>query len=199
MNKASHILIGRLLCRRLSGKYGIFLDKGSFLIGSILPDIGFSFLLRPHFLQYSQHHILKKIDDILSHEKQRSAYFGRSISLDLGVLCHYYADFLCYAHSGAYPGDIAGHVRYEKALHRFLASEFSDISEGLRLSCPPEEMTADAVFDHFMARHEEYVRKTPSFMNDITQSIGACTEALLLLAGAALETEPETRELLYTA
>ena len=49
MNKPSHMMIGRLLCRRLREQYGIFLDEGAFLIGSVLPDLSVSFLLRPHF------------------------------------------------------------------------------------------------------------------------------------------------------
>ncbi|SHI20172.1 Zinc dependent phospholipase C [Sporobacter termitidis DSM 10068] len=199
MNKSSHILIGRLLCRRLEERHGVFLDRESFLLGSVLPDIGVSFLVRPHILRNYRRHVLKKIENLLTYDKQASAFFGRSFSLELGILCHYYADFLCFPHSSAYTGDIADHVQYEKALYRFLrGAPLEDMDAGEAV-CLPQGVTADMIFDRFMALHSSYMAEEPSFFNDASKTIAACSEALVLLTGAVLAEEPGERELLFPA
>ena len=199
MNKSSHVLIGRLLCRRLCEEYGVFLDTEGFLIGSILPDIRVSFLTRPHFLKNHRESMVRRIDSILMYDRQSSAYFGRGFSTELGMLCHYYADFLCFAHSGAYRGGILDHMQYEKDLHRYLAGRPFDAAGVAYVPMPPEEMTAADIFGRFLELHGSYAHTEPSFENDVAQSLKACTEALVLLTSAVAEEQQAKARLLFPA
>ncbi len=94
MNKASHIFLGKLLCERLKDQYGIFLNSESFLLGNILPDLSPKLLIKQHYLRNYRLYLIKKIQNILD-DKQTSAVFGKRYSRNLGIICHYYADFFC--------------------------------------------------------------------------------------------------------
>jgi hypothetical protein len=198
MTKPSHVLLGRLLCRRLSEEYGIMLDTEGFLLGNILPDIRISFLTRPHFLKNHRKSTVRRIGRILMYDRQTSAYFGRSYSMELGILCHYYADFLCFAHSGAYTGDLLDHVQYERDLHQYLEVRPPDAADAY-VSEPSGEMTAGEIFEQFLDLHESYARMAPSFENDISQSLKACTEALVLLTSAVIAVPPAEARLLFSS
>jgi hypothetical protein len=129
MNKPTHILIGKYLYGVMKDQYGIVLDRTGFLFGNVLPDLRPSFLTRPHFPEYNISYVKKEIRNLLS-KKQKSAYFGRTYSRRLGVICHYYADFFCFAHNRYFTGDIVSHVKYEKDFHRFLLERYPALNVG---------------------------------------------------------------------
>ena len=185
MNKASHIFLGKLLCERLKDNYGIFLNTGSFLLGNILPDFSPKFLVKPHYLKNYRLYLINKIQNILD-DKQTSAVFGKRYSRDLGIICHYYADFFCFPHSPIYTGDLVGHVKYENDLFQYLTGASFQIKEAGSIDCPSGEISADTIFERFTACQNDYIKNQPSFDIDATQSVRACTEALVLIVSTTL-------------
>lgn len=180
MNKESHIMIGKILCERLRHDYGICLNKEAFLLGNVLPDFGINFLIKPHLFRNYRHQIKKRIQRLLN-AQHSSAMIGKSCSVQLGVICHYYADFFCYVHNGGYSGDVASHVKYEKELCRYLSGMLPFSKEMTSVLFIPDEIDADTIFERLLSTYAAYLDAEPSPHNDVTVSIEACMEALVLI------------------
>ena len=198
MNKASHVILGNFLCERLKYEYGIHLNKENFLLGNILPDISAKFLIKPHILKNYHMQIKRLIQNMLD-EEQTSVFSGKRFSRNLGIICHYYADFFCYPHNSKYTGDIASHFKYERDLFLFLAGGFLKNDEASDVHYPTQEATAEIIFERFKSLHDTYIENMPSFYNDISYSLTACTEALILIISTALIEQMNEYQLCYPA
>lgn len=49
---------------------------------------------------------------------------GKKASKKIGILCHYYADFFCWAHNPYFEEGLRGHVRYEDGLLRYMQENY---------------------------------------------------------------------------
>ncbi|MBW7573506.1 zinc dependent phospholipase C family protein [Caproiciproducens faecalis] len=121
MNSMNHILIGTIVYEYLNEKYGIVLNKSRFLTGNTCPDHGISFL-RPHKMRYCDKMVRRKMERFCRKDYQ---IIGAKASKKLGILCHYYSDFFCCAHSPQFSGNIKEHVRYENELLQFMREHYS--------------------------------------------------------------------------
>jgi len=198
MNKATHVLLGKHLYAYLRDVFGVYLDRESFLLGNVLPDLYLTFLIKPHlFKNYSP--CIKSVIQNLLNIKQSSALFGKSYSKQLGIICHYFADFFCYPHRQDYSGDLVAHGNYEKDLYRYLQCDACISPEQLMSS----EWQADAneriLFSSLSKLQESYLQQDPSFEIDITYSIKACSEALIRITSASLIEQTDEYELCYLA
>lgn len=181
MNKPTHTLFGRLLYKQLKDEYGIHLDRESFLFGNILPDLCISFWTRPHFYENNAAFIKGKINKLL-HEKQKSSNIGRRCSRDLGVLCHYYADFFCYTHNVHFQGDIKDHLKYERDLYHYLYDNYT-VQSRTRLTVDErDDADMNVIFSRFNRQLQDYLHSVPSYETDIYYSMQSCLEALTLIA-----------------
>ncbi|MDR0472805.1 MAG: zinc dependent phospholipase C family protein [Treponema sp.] len=81
------------------------LDKPSFLLGNLFPDLIHSYLWLRHEYPVSREFIGKKLERL----KKRPFFF----SFHLGVLTHYICDYFCYPHSSIYGKGIFHHIVYE--------------------------------------------------------------------------------------
>jgi len=198
MNKASHVLVGNLLCERLKHEFGVYLNKQSFLLGNILPDINGTFLIKPHLLKNYQLFTKRLIQNTLD-EKQTSVFCGKKFSRNLGIICHYYADFFCYPHRPDYTGDIVSHVNYEKDLYRYLQSKTFIGYEQKLISEFQIRADERMLFSSLSALQESYLLKDQSFENDITFCITACLTMLILITKTSLLEQTDGYELCYPA
>lgn len=195
-NKASHIVLGRIIYQRLEHEFDVQLDKECFLLGNILPDIIGSYLVKPHLFKNYHSRIKKRIQKLLN-EKKTSAYCGKSFSRKLGVICHYYADFFCHPHNEKYTGDFISHVRYEKELFQYLSRGSFISGEVSYVRLIPEEVNTDFIFGRLSALYDAYIGNKPSFYNDIVFSLKACTEALVFLTSTDDAEQMSEYELCY--
>lgn len=189
MNKESHMQIGTILCGLLKNNHGIYLEEKAFLFGNVLPDYGVKFLIKPHLLKNYRYQLKKRIQNLLRMQKP-TAIIGKSCASQLGIICHYYADFFCHVHNGGYSGDVAAHVKYEKALCRHLAGINRAALETAPVHIPYSDIGAEDVLNRFLSAHEAYLKAPASFENDITHTIQTCHEALVLIVHAMTENQP---------
>ncbi len=185
MKTASHVLIGRFVSDYVAAQSGIILDKQEFVHGSVLPDRRITFLTRPHFLKYNAGLVQRKIYRLLNAKAFNSAMNGR-ISRRLGILCHYYADFFCFAHSPRFKGGLAAHRAYEERLHAYLKAHISQFSQPAPAPAAGSggETDAKAVYASFSRLHDAWCNAGDSFGNDLAYAILACVEAVVMIAGA---------------
>lgn len=188
--------MGKLLHQRIEKNFGIRLNRAAFIWGNILPDFRPSFLARPHYLENNAAYIQKQIQNLLN-KKQQAEPMGGSYSKNLGVICHYYADFFCFAHSPAFPRNLTLHLKYEEDLYRYFLENYAAFSEtGAGVKAEQGEVDAGFVYGRFTRLHAEYLGQPPSYQNDLTHCIRACVKAAALLAATpkpAVAEEPLER------
>ena len=111
MRKKSHISLAWYLMNS-EGMDALKLHKGSFYIGSVLPDCMPSFLVRRHTIEDSFEVLEKEFQKLVSHfdpKKGINCYFCRH----LGMITHYVSDYFTFPHNANYPGNLKDHCIYE--------------------------------------------------------------------------------------
>lgn len=189
MNTFSHLRIGKILLSHIKDKYGVELRRSSFLYGSILPDIKKTFKKMPHKRDYWNIYLKSEMHK-LTRYKQQDRSFGRTYSRRLGVICHFYADFLCYPHTKEFDGSTYQHMKYEWELNRFLrkndaelfATDFSRITYA--------GMDAGSIYGDFESLHDDYAEGRDCFSRDILYTLQACTGAVTMVTAESI-VEPE--------
>lgn len=182
MNTPSHILVGRFLCQYVKEKFGIRLEKQSFILGNVLPDFRPSFFLRPHYLENNISYVRNEIQNLLN-TKQRTASIGKDFSKHIGIICHYYADFFCFAHIKIPHLNLVPHMKYESDLLRYIRDNPVLIKKADFTPEFSEKVSTDMICRQFDKLHVDYLQRAPSCSNDLTYCILACVEAIVLIAG----------------
>jgi hypothetical protein len=198
MNTFSHIMLGDYILEAIYDRHGIVLHRKSFLLGNILPDCQLSFMSRPHQPEYWQDYINGQVARLLR-EKTGSRTFGRRYSLRLGIICHFYTDFFCYAHNTAFSGTSREHLKYEWDIHRRIKRGIAPVPLASLDEALCRGMTPHEIHEGFARLHREYtVRIGPSERRDIRYTLRACIDAVerIALCSAAGSTK---RELLVPA
>ena len=191
MKKTSHLLMGRLLLEYAEKHFGVTLNERRFLLGNVLPDYLPSFLSRPHFLKYSTDHVKKLTQKLvlripLAYEsrKRRAKYVLR-----LGMLCHFYTDFFCHAHSPRFHAGPAKHTMYESALAQYFRENYESLRELTVLANAEAGMDAAEIFARFELLQEKYMEAEQAFLQDIMFGFYACVELIMMLARSAVGME----------
>lgn len=181
--------MGRFLSQYVGEHYQIRLDRSSYLFGNVLPDYCPSFLIRPHYLKNHAAHVQNILQLLLP--RRSSAYDDKKHSRLLGVLCHFYADFFCYAHSDGFPGNLQEHIAYESSLNCYFMEHLEQL-RSVRLLAPQRPAAdADDLYRRFENLHSSYLLSHQSFGNDILYAMTACIDLIVSAAGSAeVETKP---------
>lgn len=183
MNTASHILMGRFLCRYAEENYGIRLEETSFVLGNVLPDYSPSFLVRHHYLDRSGVHVQRMIRHLQA--RQTSAENDRRCSKLLGYICHFYADFFCYAHSDGFTGGFTEHMEYESGLHRYFQENRNRLGR-VRFMEPAEPLPqGEDLYRRFESLHTTYLHSQVSYGNDLLYAMMACIDLIVLSSRCA--------------
>lgn len=185
MNTASHILMGRFLCRYAEENYGVHLEETSFVLGNVLPDYCPSFLVRHHYLDQSGVHVQRMIRHLEA--RQTSAENDRRCSLSLGIICHFYADFFCYAHSDRFTGSFSEHMEYESALHRYFQENRDRLGSVRFIAQASSRPQGENLYSRFEGLHDSYLQSQVSFGNDLLYAMMACIDLIVLSSGCAEE------------
>jgi hypothetical protein len=185
MNKYSHIMVGELIFKHLKQEHGIQLEKNSFIKGNIIPDFSYYAIAHPHFLKLSLGFVQAEIDS-LTHTFLKSAFIGDYYSYRLGIICHYYADFFCYAHSSGFKQAVINHLKYEHLLYLYFQENFDfyanlDLESSHEPSCAPKEINRK-----MLELHTSYSKLDNSFDNDLSYTLRACAETAAAVAYCSL-------------
>jgi hypothetical protein len=144
MNSFSHSLIGKILLRQLDDRYDVQLDRRAFLYGCVMPDFRKTYKTLPHEPRFWDGYLKGEIS-ALARQQRETRQFDRSGSKRLGILCHFYADFFCLAHTDGFNGSTYEHIRYEWDLDRFLRKNAAGLYQadlGVRM---PVVLSADSI------------------------------------------------------
>lgn len=191
MNTHSHILMGRFLHDYVRKRYGIVLNRRCFIWGNVLPDYSVSFIQRPHFIKYNLTYVQKltvfALKQAQKQKKQprKSANRDKNYSKQLGILCHYYADFFCFAHTSHFKGGLYQHIKYEDKLGQFFDEKYDTLATVELIHATAAAKDEKQIFAQFNKLQSAYMESAPSFQNDMTYSILACAELICLLTGSS--------------
>lgn len=187
MNSASHILMGRLVRQYVQEHYGIGLDERNFLLGNVLPDYLPSFLTRPHFLRYNAGHVRKLMRNLisgLSSPEKKTPKRSRH-SLALGVICHFYTDFFCYAHSPYFRQGLRKHAEYEERLDQYFKQSIEKLCR-LSVIIPAAQYSCvQDIYARFEKLQSSYRAAERAFSSDLVYAFYACVDVIVALTGCA--------------
>ncbi len=180
MRKKSHISLAWYLMNS-EGMDSLKQYKGSFYLGSILPDCVPSFLVRKHTMEDSFQILEKEVQKMISHfdpEKGLNRYFCRR----LGVITHYISDYFTFPHNAHYPGKLKDHCIYEEALKKSLRS-YVRSPEAVRKRLGDRVHTPEEILAFVQKMHEIYARAESVVKRDCEFIISLChtvVDAILL-------------------
>ena len=180
MRKKSHISLAWYLMNS-EGMGSLKQHKGSFYLGSILPDCVPSFLVRRHTIEDSFAVLTKEFQKLVSHfdpQKGIDCYFCRH----LGVITHYISDYFTFPHNANYPGNLKDHCIYEEELKKHLRSYVkSPDTKNSRLVGMVH--TPKEILDFVARMHELYMQAESVVKRDCEYIIFLChtvVDAILL-------------------
>lgn len=180
MNTFTHIAIGNLICSYVKEEYGIKLDRRCFIRGNYLPDFSIGLITNPHYIKNKMGFVEHEIA-ALAETYFESAADDKDYSKRLGILCHYCADFFCYAHSEHFHDNMAIHVLYEWRLHKFITSRLHML-ESIRFLSDGLGADPKAIGAKLKEYHADYLRASATMGNDIVFSLQVCIETIVALA-----------------
>lgn len=181
MRKKSHISLAWYLMNS-EGMELLGSHKGSFYIGSILPDCVPSFLVRKHTFEDSFDILKKEFSKLISHfdsKKVADCYFCRH----LGVIVHYIADYFTFPHNANYPGKLKDHCIYEEELKHAIRS-YVHSPEAIKKRLGGTVYSSDAILKFVQRMHEIYTRMQSVVKRDCEYIVELChtvVDAILLL------------------
>lgn len=187
MNKYSHIMVGELIYEHLKTEHGIHLEKESFIRGNVIPDFSYYAVAHPHFMKLSLKFVQAEIE-ALSLTYLKSALIGSDYSFHLGIICHYYADFFCYAHSSGYKQVVVNHLKYEHQLYEYFQSNFESVSK-LKYSANKASASPDEINEEMLSFHAQYAACEPAYINDLIYTLKAFAGTATSLVCCSLSKE----------
>lgn len=127
MMMKTHIIIANSLIEHTDSNKRFLIDDKNFIYGNVKPDIISKYKLKKHYMDESYEMILRKIDFLkkLDLDKMEKIFTKKEFSQEIGVICHFLADFFCVAHSERweFKHSMIIHIKYEKGLTK-VAEDF---------------------------------------------------------------------------
>lgn len=151
MNKKSHVLITKKVTENIPERGRMW-----FLLGSILPDLLLHTYLKGHTWESAFEHISGKM-----YELERNGRNDWYSYLMLGYILHYIEDFYTFAHNQVFEGGLAKHIRYEKALAKYLGQEGT-----IRGKKRENRMSLSVTMAYLEKTHREYLKEAGNFETD---------------------------------
>lgn len=190
MNSPNHILIATIVYEYIKDHFGIVLDKSSFLKGNTCPDHGISFL-RPHRIKYCNRMVRKKTIKLCSADR---GVINEKASKKIGILCHYYSDFFCYAHSPKFGGSLKDHIRYEDGMLQFMYENYSEFQKIEYVPNPAFPLRAADINNRMRRLIYERTSLNGDYGMELVCAIQACSELVLYISLAMLYVQGELAE-----
>lgn len=180
MRKKSHISLAWYLMNS-EGMGALKSHKGSFYMGSILPDCVPSFLVRRHTIEDSFEVLKREIQKLISHfdpKKGVTCYFCRH----LGVITHYISDYFTFPHNAHYPGNLKDHCIYEEELKKELRS-YVHSPEAVKLREEKAMQSPDEILTFIRKMHDIYKDAESIVKRDCEYIIELCHRVVDAILG----------------
>lgn len=185
MNCFSHVTMGRYLSQYFSEHFGVKLDKRSFVLWNVLPDLAPSLLKLSHFKKDIYDLVMERAELLEKHgEEMNPREFGKQ----MGILCHFMADFFCYAHAEYFAGSKIGHFKYEVLMQFFGYRRRSMLHAVDFIANAASVDQSMALYERINQLHEQYSNIEPSYGVDFVYSITACVELMMAMLDYNAET-----------
>lgn len=176
--------MGRYLSTYFTETFGIKMHRRTFVMWNVLPDLAPSLLKLSHFKKDIYDLVMERAAYLEAHADELSP---KEFSKQMGILCHFMADFFCYAHAEYFSGSKVGHLKYE-ILMQFFGYRRRDMLHAVNFLSQAAELDLGmALYERINLLHEQYASLAPSYGVDFVYSITACVEIML----AMLKFEPE--------
>ncbi len=175
MNFFSHVTMGQHLYKHFTENMEIKLDKRTFVMWNVMPDLAPSLLKLSHFKKDIYDLVMEKTKYL---EEYGSEMDVKEYSKQLGVLCHFMSDFFCYAHAEYFSGSKLDHARYELNM-QFYGYQRKDMLGAIDLMINSSLMdNSQTLYEQINNLHDEYKTVAPSFGVDFIYSLTACVSIM---------------------
>ena len=176
--------MGNILYEYIKEKHAIFLNKKSFVKGNYSPDFSTSMITRPHYIKNNLGHVQKEIE-ALSNIKLKSAFIDKEYSKRLGIICHYCADFFCFAHSIYFKESMKAHIKYERRLHKYFVSRLSLIKNIRFMLKKDNSINVDKINLIIDRYQSDYLYSSNAYSKDLIYSMQVCVEIIVSLVNCS--------------
>ncbi|MEA4847792.1 MAG: zinc dependent phospholipase C family protein [Clostridiaceae bacterium] len=188
----SHSLIGKIVFSAISEHTEVKLVEHLLKYGCIKPDLTPRLRAIPHFKDKSFDFITYMIEEMRSRSLPESKRQLEMLSINLGVIMHYIADYFCYAHNNEYYNSLLPHFIYESGLAMaFASADLEKIRNDAVASVKQKHIvTKKWLREYIEKRHREYVNCKRSMETDISYSVEACvTVAYVIIASCVMNSK----------
>lgn len=111
----THHYLAGIVHKYIEERYGVNIKLDMLQYGSVKPDFFWEYVKIPHYYPDSLPFFTEELKNIIIDKKFNNL---REFSIKLGVLLHFTADYLCYAHNNEhYKSNLWSHFNYEINLH----------------------------------------------------------------------------------
>ncbi|MBC2575768.1 zinc dependent phospholipase C family protein [Peptostreptococcus canis] len=128
MMMKTHVIISNSVFENTDSNKKFLLDEKNFTYGNVKPDMFSKYKLKKHYLEESYDMIRDKIEYMknLTIDDLEKYFTKKTFSQEIGVICHFLADFFCVAHSERweFKHSMSIHIKYEKNLTK-IAKEYN--------------------------------------------------------------------------
>lgn len=191
MNVFSHVTVGRHLYKYFTKHFDIELDYKTFVTWNVLPDLAPGFFCLPHFKSDIYDLIMERADFLTKNIQMLSV---QEKSKQLGILCHFMADFFCYAHADYFIGSKFTHFRYELKMQLY-AYRRRKMIKAMSLIFNTSEFDQDeTLYQHIDRLHADYCAIAPSCGVDFVYTLTACSELILSIFETMVQEAAEPQE-----
>ena len=172
MRKKSHILLARYLADQLTVDESLQSHRKAFCLGSILPDIRPSFVVKKHEYFSTFGEIQEKMLQLVEHgplEGKERVYWR-----NFGEVLHYVADYFTFPHNRTYTGSLYEHSQYEKILKQRLKICIKSGAAGAYVFRDVYFKNLEELTEFIQVSHTSYLRKKRNITEDIQYILMVC-------------------------
>ena len=176
MRKKSHILLARYLADQLIVDESLQSHRKAFCLGSILPDIRPSFVVKKHEYFSTFGEIQEKMLQLVEHgplEGKERVYWR-----NFGEVLHYVADYFTFPHNRTYTGSLYEHSQYEKILKRRLKTCIKSGAAGAYVFRDVYFKNLEELTEFVQVSHTSYLRKKRNITEDIQYILMVCYQVI---------------------
>ena len=176
MRKKSHILLARYLADQLTVDESLQSHRKAFCLGSILPDIRPSFVVKKHEYFSTFGEIQEKMLQLVEHgplEGKERVYWR-----NFGEVLHYVADYFTFPHNRTYTGSLYEHSQYEKILKRRLKTCIKSGAAGAYVFRDVYFKNLEELTEFIQVSHASYLRKKRNITEDIQYILMVCYQVI---------------------
>lgn len=176
MRKKSHILLARYLADQLTVDERLQSHRKAFCLGSILPDIRPSFVVKKHEYFSTFGEIQEKMLQLVEHgplEGKERVYWR-----NFGEVLHYVADYFTFPHNRTYTGSLYEHSQYEKILKQRLKICIKSGAAGAYVFRDVYFKNLEELTEFIQVSHTSYLRKKRNITEDIQYILMVCYQVI---------------------